>query len=292
MNIVCTFDDNYLPHAATMLTTLRIANPSHWFHVSLIHSGSNLKDAAKLYLYVSSILDSVSLIQLDASMFDDLPLSGYLSAVAYARLVLASMLPAKFDRVLYLDPDIAVAGDLLQLYESDLRGNPLGAVPDYYELQESRRLCLDPDSGYFNSGVLLIDLPSWRQVDLLEDASVFMKNHPERIIYADQDVLNNRYHGNWLRLDKRWNYQTMDSLDDHFFDPKDSTQISPSIIHFVGPAHSKPWHVNCVNPYCRIFREAKNLTPWAKAPLTGGPPSLAIKIKSRFKQAFSMFSGL
>jgi lipopolysaccharide biosynthesis glycosyltransferase len=290
MNIVCTFDDNYLPHVATMLTTLRRANPDHWFHVSLIHLGRSLVDAAKLYQYVSTVLDRVSLIQLDEAVFRGLPLSGYLTTAAYARLALPGLLPFEFDRVLYLDPDIAVAGDLQKLYESDLKGYPLGAVPGYSELKDCRRLCLRPGSGYFNSGVLLIDLKAWRQLNLIEIASNLMKNHPERIIYADQDVLNHQYQGNWLRLDQRWNYQTMSCLDDLDRHHDDARKVQPSIIHFVGPAHSKPWHVNCVNPYCSIFRNAKSSTPWAKAPLTGGPPSLTIKIKSRIKQAISLLS--
>jgi lipopolysaccharide biosynthesis glycosyltransferase len=287
MNIVCTFDDNYLPHCATMLTTLRKANPDQWFHVSLIHSGNNLIEACKLYRYVASIIDRTSLIQFDTTIFDELPVFGHLSAAAYARLALPGILPAEFKRVLYLDPDIAVIGKLQQLYELDLKGHPLGAVPDYYEHQESHRLYLESNSGYFNSGVLLIDLPSWRQVNLLQAALMFISNHPERIAYADQDVLNHLFQGNWHRLDQRWNYQTMDSLDDHYHKPKNVNTINPSIVHFAGPAHSKPWHVNCVNPYSKVFREAKSLTPWAKAPLTGGPPSLAIKIKSRLKNVFA-----
>jgi lipopolysaccharide biosynthesis glycosyltransferase len=171
-------------------------------------------------------------------------------------------------------------------------GHPLGAVPDYYEAQECRRLCLAPESGYFNSGVLLMDLESLRQVNLLENALIFMGSHPERLVYADQDVLNHQYQGNWLRLDQRWNYQTMSSLDDHFFRPDAVGKVKPSIIHFVGPAHSKPWHVNCVNPYGRVFRDAKGLTPWAKAPLTGGPPSLSIRIKSRIKQTIALLKGI
>ncbi|WP_216910940.1 glycosyltransferase family 8 protein [Synechococcus sp. CCY 0621] len=292
MNIVCTFDDNYLPHVATMLTTLRTSNPHHRLDVSLIHLGRSLKDASMLYQYVASIIDRVSLIQLDGTVFRDLPLTGYLTAAAYARLALPDVLPAGLDRVLYLDPDIAVVGDLQPLYESDLKGYPLGAVPDYYEHQESRRLCLRPGSGYFNSGVLLVDLQAWRTLNLLEIASIFLRDHPERILYADQDVLNHQYQGNWLRIEPRWNYQTMSVLDDHYHHPELANPVKPSIVHFVGPAHSKPWHVNCVNPYCTIFRQARSSTPWAQAPLTGGPPSLSIRIKSRIKKSIALFSGL
>lgn len=288
MNIVCAFDDNYLPHCAAMLTTLRTANPDHFFHVSLIHSGGNLSDASKLYQYTSSILDRVSLIQFDTKKFDKLPSPGYVTAATYVRLALPGILPAEFDRVLYLDPDIAVIGDLHQLYESDLKGHPLGAVSDYDGLQESSRLCLEPDSGYFNAGVLLIDLTSWRRIDILEDAYTFIRNYPDRIAQADQDVLNHQFQGNWLRLDQRWNYQSNFVFDE--LNSNGVAQVNPFIVHFTGERNYKPWHFKCVNPYCSIFREAKSLTPWAKIPLlTGRPPSLTIKIKSWLKKRISYF---
>lgn len=285
MNIVCTFDDNYLPHCATMLTTLRNANPDHYFHVSLVNSGKNVGEACKLYTYLSSIMDIVSLIQFDDRIFSHLPLSGHFTAATYSRLALPSILPAEFTRVLYLDIDIAVIGDLEKLYETDMKGFPLAAAPNDDELQGSRRLYLEPSSGYFNSGVLLIDLPSLRQENLVEKASAFMQNYPERIAYADQDVLNHLYQASWLRLDQHWNYQTGSLLHDIY--SASPTQVKPSIVHFTGDRNFKPWHYKCVNPYSKIFQEAKSLTPWAKAPLTGVPPSLGFKIKSRLKKVLT-----
>ena len=73
---------------------------------------------------------------------------------------------------------------------------------------------------YFNSGVLLIDDFKWRSEGIsMKLLDVFGSSDPERLVYADQDVLNT-YFGDlgYLQLPLSLNYQYL-FTGDAFFMP-------------------------------------------------------------------------
>jgi lipopolysaccharide biosynthesis glycosyltransferase len=59
-------------------------------------------------------------------------------------------------------------------------------------------------TSYFNSGVLVMDLDLWRQLDISERCIKFCRDAGE-LNTADQDAANHVLQGNFLRLDPRWN---------------------------------------------------------------------------------------
>ena len=82
-------------------------------------------------------------------------------------------------RVLYLDADTIVMFDVSELFETDLKGNVIGAV------REPAR-CLDPFV-YFNAGVLLMDLDQLRG-GLGDDMLRLLNTRKLRCV--DQDAIN------------------------------------------------------------------------------------------------------
>jgi lipopolysaccharide biosynthesis glycosyltransferase len=108
---------------------------------------------------------------------------------------------------------------------------------------EHRLSCQDHGyefGGYFNSGIMVVDLKQWRRSDLLERGRRFATENPGRLRHWDQDVLN---------------------------------QSNPAIIHFAGPGPIKPWNAQCKHPLKEKYLEAKAKTPWAETPLDDMPPS-------------------
>src|SRR5690606_27709269 len=89
----------------------------------------------------------------------------WVSSMTYARIRLQESLSDSIERVIFLDSDILVLGDLGELARVDLGGQPLGAVPDAH-VDDALRTGLRPEHAgvprvqrYFNAGVLVIDLP-------------------------------------------------------------------------------------------------------------------------------------
>jgi hypothetical protein len=94
-----------------------------------------------------------------------------LSKAAFARLLAPSIL-ADVDRVLYLDSDVLVTGDIVELWRCDLGGLPLGAVRDPLfvylgqDVRNCRQFGISPLHHYFGTGVMLMDLRQWRNEDV------------------------------------------------------------------------------------------------------------------------------
>src|SRR5262249_16597258 len=81
----------------------------------------------------------------------------------YTRLWPGDFFPDDVTRVLYLDADIVVVGNIAPLWSTDLEGALLGTIDIPGAEQGVKLLGMRAEDGYFNAGVLLIDLKQWRE---------------------------------------------------------------------------------------------------------------------------------
>lgn len=279
MHIVCAIDSGYARHCAVMLRSLREHHPGHSLHVTLLHAGIDPEEALKLYGDAAPLLDALSLVQVSSELLRPFPVDGHITAAAYLRLVLGEVLPVGLKRVLYLDCDILVRKSLDALWTTDLQGRVLAAVAAPNHPDNCIRLQLDPGLGYFNSGVLLIDMDRFRAFSVREKAKEFVRAYPERLRWHDQDVLNHLFHHQWLPLGDRWNATTPwwleagDRLrgDVNPAAPDHHLPFSPALIHFTGGGWYKPWNFLCLHPHRQAYRDLAARTPWRHTPLLERP---------------------
>ena len=95
------------------------------------------------------------------STYADLPTLEWISPETYYRLLAQKLLPESVDRILWLDADVVICGDITEFYHQDLDGNLLAvcsAVDEGSYRASLNQLTLPPDARYFNAGVLLYDL--------------------------------------------------------------------------------------------------------------------------------------
>lgn len=297
MHIVCAVDSAYARHCAVLLRSLRQWHPEHRLEVTLLHTGIDPKEALQLYADGQSQVDALSLIQVDPALLAGFPVDGHITPAAYLRLVLGAVLPADLRRVLYLDCDILVRRPLDELWTIDLQGRVLAAVAAPNESDNCHRLRLDPEQGYFNSGVLLIDLCRYRAFGIHDQGLQFVRSHPERIRWHDQDVLNHLLRDQWLPVSDCWNATTpwwlqsgdalRADLDPHA--PDRHLPFVPALIHFTGGGWYKPWNFLCLHPHRHAYRELARQTPWRHIPLLERPHLLQswrrrLRWRQRLKQ--------
>jgi lipopolysaccharide biosynthesis glycosyltransferase len=128
-------------------------------------------------------------------------------------------------------------------------------------------------AAYFNSGVLLFDLERVRSAGLMARAREVACRQHDRLLWPDQDALNVAFAGRWLPVHPRWN--CMNSLrvwrpwaDEALgADAVAEALADPAVVHFEGPALSKPWHYLSDHPLRDRYRSALARTPWAGTPL-------------------------
>jgi lipopolysaccharide biosynthesis glycosyltransferase len=166
-DVACAADEAYTPHAAAMLHSVIATNPTGSVHAHFLHPPELPERVlGQLSDMVEGLGSEISFHEVVRSGLQSM---GRISEVMWFRLALPSLLPDTA-RVLYLDCDTLALAPLAPLWELDLQGSAVGAVTNVFPPDLVHRpgdLGLAP-AAYFNSGVLLMDLDSWRERQLAE----------------------------------------------------------------------------------------------------------------------------
>ena len=173
------------------------------------------------------------------------------TSAALGRLHLGTVLPAEVTRAIYLDVDTLVLGDLTELRDVDLAGRTIGASIN--EVGADRSWTLGDTAvfsdhgaeapGYFNSGVLLIDVQRWRAEDVTGRAVRLYAAYGTALRTHDQDLLNIIFSGAWTPIPEKWNKLVEHSVHGRFGHGRlDHLTRRDGLVHFIGG--TKPWHAD------------------------------------------------
>lgn len=199
----------------------------------------------------------------------------------YARLFVSSVLPAKLDRVLYLDCDIIINKSISELWNLDIKGKTIAALKDAFSKQYRKNIDLEPDDIMFNSGVMLIDLDKWRRENIESKLLEFIRKKNGKIQQGDQGALNAILSKETFCLEPRFNSVTIFydfSYEEMMiyrkpvdFYPREEIELAvrePSIIHYTTSFLSKrPWYEGCEHRYVAEWFKYKDMSPWSDKPL-------------------------
>ena len=200
-----------------------------------------------------------------------LKLTGGMTELTYYRLLLPGLLPRE-RKILYLDSDLLVRGDLAPLWETDLAGRPTAAVRDIListtlsHIPRHETVGLDPDAPYFSAAVLLMDLDAWRGRKIGQRTIAFIAAHPECIRWWDQDGLNAVSNGDWTEVDPRWNVYAESARLLGWEAPSERKEeierlvAEQRILHFA--TRYKPWKHACPHPKTADFLAVLDRTAW------------------------------
>jgi len=266
VNIAFSADRAYLPHAAAMLRSMfDHAAPDRTYTLFFLHSRIGVDTLAPLRAMLAG-LSGVTLTEINVGAVFD---TSYRSAsrapsnATYNRFLLFELLPG-IDRILYVDADMIFRGDVARIFDADLGGQPIGAVPDYimtrtltgptptvdpqvpdlYRYQRDVLGLSDDDiAGYVNAGLVLFDFAAMDVPrtgrDLVEMART------KTFLFRDQDILNAYFKGRIARLDDRWNVFNTDAAgygrvpaDNHA--KAMAARRDPLVIHYAS-GDFKPW---------------------------------------------------
>jgi len=257
INIVLAADDNYSSHlGVTLISLLDNFQDQRLLFIHILSDGISKKNLENLKLVGEKKNVYLFFYELTSDLLSACPEVNHLSRTSYARLFIAELLPPAIEKIIYLDSDIIVLGNIAELYDQDLRGFPLGAVADVMSKEILRIFFYHGLTNYFNAGVLVINLSLWRQMAVEERAKAFIKKYFKNMIRADQDILNCLFINNWELIDNRFNFDAKRK----FFD-----KLPPSntlILHYSDKI--KPWHYLFIGISSRYYFYYREKTPWKK----------------------------
>ena len=279
--VACTDRRNVMP-TGVMMCSVCVNNPDVdiQFHI-VTDTDVAVEDCDDLAAVVAPYnKTSVHFYRVDEQVLgDSFPQVGELiTRAAYFRLYISDILPPSIDQVLYLDGDVIVRHSLKELWDMDLSGCALAAAPDVTEETTDRYdgLGYSKSFGYFNSGVLLINLAYWRQHQVTKQFVEFIQNRSAAIRYHDQDVLNYIFREQKIMLPIKFNLQdgflwkTPQYDWSRYGEEVMEAREEPVIVHFT--REIKPWRFSYdPNPFRSTFYKYQDMTKWKGIFIDGRP---------------------
>lgn len=159
--------------------------PKEWFtHINqkLSEFGCNMQD-----------------VKVDISTLKDFPTFQHIQSEAtFYRYFIADIVTS--EKALYLDYDLIVNGSLDVFFNLELGENYIAASVDDLGLNAGNR------GKCFNAGVMLINVPLWKNIGVSAKALALSKEIIHNVPDADQSILNILFKDRWLELDNNFNY--------------------------------------------------------------------------------------
>lgn len=178
----------------------------------------------------------VAFHKVPAEMYDDLNLNiSYISRETYYRFVIPEFEKTS-DKVIYLDADLVVKGDIYQLWTTELGECYAAGVEDTYikDIGYKDRIGFKEGDLYVNAGVLLLNVKKIKEENKVSELFRIAKEPPFDIEYQDQDVINIVFKGAIKKLPGEFNYTFRDVICN-----PPSRLLKACIVHFTG--EKKPW---------------------------------------------------
>ncbi|SMP82001.1 glycosyltransferase family 8 protein [Noviherbaspirillum suwonense] len=263
-HILMCGDAGYFQHIAACLVSLLESNKGIQFSVVVAATRSSEESNRKLQGSLRRYKNiDLRVVHFDPSCLAGLPLTTAYPSEIYVRFWVEHYFAEDVDRVIYLDGDTVITGSIEPLLALDMGENVLAAV-QIPGSDRPQRFGYDPKFGYFNSGVMVLNLPQWRAINAKELLVTKAYSMTGKLNDPDQDVLNICFHDRYVRLDYVWNaispfFKEMNHL------ALTKTEIARvvrdvRIVHFNGGA--KPWHYLCFHPYAKEYLHCVSKTEW------------------------------
>ncbi len=266
VDVALGFDGNYAPHAAAVVASAsRYADHAPFRFIILYESVSAQQKSEIEALAPNSHFLWVAIGEEDVPAFEA---RGHFARSSLYRLGLEKLAPADCERLIYLDSDVTILGDIRELWREDLGDYAIGAVVDPYgacaypDMPFAERWNLPPGE-YFNAGILLIDLRRVRAERAFGRAMEFVAAHDLDLPFNGQDALNWVYWNKWRRLNVIWNAQRLHAADGGGASLPASMMLNgqaPKIVHYTGG--EKPWLRIGYHPWSWIYWESLSHTPY------------------------------
>lgn len=235
--IFFSVDDNYMPYLDVALSSMiENASKEYKYNIMVLNTGVDPALAEKIKRNERSGF-SITFVDISKELAN---IRGrfknvyHFSLVTYYRLFIASLF-SQYDKIVYLDCDLVVLGDISELYFMDIGENIIAAAPEQFvqntaEFRQyaEKALGVDPD-GYVNAGVLVMNLAQFRKCRIEEQFIALITQYDFDLLDPDQAFLNYLCNDRIYVLPNGWNKEPM-SLP---------LEGKKNIVHYA--LYKKPW---------------------------------------------------
>lgn len=246
-------DNNYTPQTGITILSALENRLSEVFYSFYILTASDFdSDTDERFQQIAKKYGNCSIeyIKMNEDLFKDVKLSiPHITHPTFYRLIAASFFP-KYDKLIYLDSDVIVEGDLLDYYNLDLQKYYIAGVkaPSYHWAPNGNKEYCDRNGlpgidQYVNAGVLIFNLKKIREDKIEEE---FIRLSKLGLRSQDQDVINRACYNHILHIPYKYNcmiakYEKNPEQPEKIFSMNEILEANncPVITHYA--AEVKPW---------------------------------------------------
>jgi lipopolysaccharide biosynthesis glycosyltransferase len=261
-------DENYAKYAAVTIQSV-ISGTKEKLAFYFLDGGLSSISAEKIKLMVKKNGHTIEFIKIDSAQFANFPNIAHFSLNTYFRYLIADLKP-KIKKAIYIDTDMVICGDIAEIYNTDLSGLGIGAVPYIEEdlglnsfVKYKRNLGLSENHVYFNAGLLLIDCEYWRKNSIGKTLFEKTAQIHDKLSMPDQDVLNVVFAEKYKILPKQYNL-VLDLCGKYLNLPDFLRKTNGCfVLHYTGGNNIRPWLKKDV-PYKQYFWNEADKTPFSQ----------------------------
>lgn len=277
MNVLYTCDNNYIWIMGISAISL-FENNEHIKDLTVYLLGENISDGNKNVLQTIAEFYGRKFCVINVPKLDipDVLVSTRWPLSAYTRLFSGQLLPTSVHKVLYLDCDTIIRGDISHLSQIDVSNYICFGKKDCIGSIYKQNIGLKENSLYINAGVLLFNLDELRKIDIKTVLNKYLTRYLKLINYADQDILNGIFCGKIGVLEHKYDVMTIDvvySFEEinmlrrptDFYSKEEFVAgvEDPAIIHYTSNMRIiRPWFSNTDHPLAYEFRKYMEISPW------------------------------
>ena len=277
MNIMYTCDNNYVWLMGISTISL-FENNKHikCLNVYLLGENISVNNREKLKKIGEKYNRNIIIIDVPKLNIPNSLISTRWPLSAFTRLYCSQLLPANVKKILYLDCDTIILGDIEELEYVDFNGEIVKGVKDCISGVYKKNIGLEEEDIYINAGVVLFDINALKNININIEIDKYMNKYVKLINYADQDILNGILKGKIGTISPQYNVMTIDTVHNYdevvklrrptnFYSKLefDYAKSNPRIIHYTtNMLVVRPWFLNTTHPYAAEFEKYKNISVW------------------------------
>ncbi len=242
--IIYACDDNYLPLMGTSICSLiENANKDYNYNIYILYvKGEISENNVKLIKGLEKDGFNIEFVDVKNELekiAKKLKTRDYYTNTTYYRLFVSNLFP-DYEKMIYIDSDTIVLGDVSELYNIEIGDNIIAGCTDesvvvtpVFREYVEKVIGVDSYEKYFNAGMIVINLKEYKKQKMFEK---FLKLNDDYYfaVAQDQDLLNVLCKDKVFYLDLGWNKMPI----------KDENYQKLNIVHF---NHGfKPWYFDGV----------------------------------------------
>lgn len=279
LNILYQFNEKYVPYAGVSIVSL-LDNNKECDSICIYLLCENVSTESKVrlrgqiekYNRQSVIIDASDVVE----KIKKLGINSYRNSYATnIKMFVNDFIPDTVGRLIYIDCDTIVEGDISELASIEIDGCPIAMSLDSLCKNHKKEVGFDKNDSYFNGGMILYDMKSWHDERCEEKLVDLLCDGRTTYMAPDQDMLNIALKGRIYDLGPKYNLQPMHFVYSYKLYYKyfgfgnyysqeciDDAVESPKIIHTFRYLGQFPWHKDSLHPCTDRFDKYLAMSDW------------------------------